>query len=609
MRFKKYRKIISLGFILGGASLVALAFIADYLIPGGETGFGYKQAFLLIMGVCFIVCGSLLASPFGSRVVNKVLSFSPKEISANSLIILSIWFGGLTGFAEVVIIAYKRYFTGEIMTYRSQHFFWMTPLGDILLFLIPGLIFFIIGRIRWKSSVLNSSLFVFLFLFSTGLLLWFPEIHFYAILLLAVGITTQTSRFLIDHQRGFYKLVSLTYPGFLIATGLFYFLINGFQATKEQLALNRLPPASQGANNVLLIVMDTVRAQNLSLYGYDRPTTPNLQELSKNGVVFDWAISPSSWTLPSHASMFTGRWLHELSVGVVTPLDDQYPTLAEVLASKGYLTAGFIANTFYCGNEFGLSRGFDHYEDYTKSLTQAILYTSLADKALEKLGVVIGRNRFYWPKTAEQVNSEFLHWLANHQTRPFFAFLNYIDAHDPYMPPDNFEGKFGSPELRANPYTVPIDQRSQEEIQAEIDAYDGSIAYLDHQIGQLMTELNWRGILENTLVIIVSDHGEQFNDHSLNGHSNSLYLQAIHVPLVILLPDQLSAGERVDATVSLRDLPATILDLITTDDKNPLAGTSFVNLFQVHGFSSVGSRTVNDIDPVLSELNYCQFSG
>ena len=261
MVLTKYRKIISLGFFLSGTGFVTLAILADYLLSGKETGFGYKQTFLLILGACFIVCGAFLALPIGSRFVNKVISYSPKEIRANSLIILSIWFGGLTGFAEVVIIAYKRYFKGEVVLFKSQHFFWMTPLGDLILFLVPGLIFYVIGRIRWKSSILNSSLFVFVFLLCTGLMFWFPEIHFYAALLLAAGIATQISRLLMNHQRGFYKLVSLTYPALLGITVLFFIIINGIQVTKERLALARLPSAPEDANNVLLIVMDTVRAQ------------------------------------------------------------------------------------------------------------------------------------------------------------------------------------------------------------------------------------------------------------------------------------------------------------------------------------------------------------
>ena len=123
-----------------------------------------------------------------------------------------------------------------------------------------------------------------------------------------------------------------------------------------------LPPP--GSPNVLLIVMDTVAAGHLSLHGYDRATSTTLVELAERGIRFDSARAASSWTLPSHATMFTGRWMHELSVGWLTPLDRTHPTLAEFLGDRGYATAGFVANTPYCAADSGLARGFTHYQDF-----------------------------------------------------------------------------------------------------------------------------------------------------------------------------------------------------------------------------------------------------
>ena len=125
-----------------------------------------------------------------------------------------------------------------------------------------------------------------------------------------------------------------------------------------------LPQADSGTPNVLLIVMDTVSAQHMSLYGYPRDTTPNLARLARKGVRFQHARSTAPWTLPSHASMFTGRWPHDLSVGYGQPLDASAPTLAESLRDRGYATGGFVANTLYCSAETGLNRGFIHYEDH-----------------------------------------------------------------------------------------------------------------------------------------------------------------------------------------------------------------------------------------------------
>src|SRR5262249_26112196 len=145
----------------------------------------------------------------------------------------------------------------------------------------------------------------------------------------------------------------------------------------EARAKAKLAPVSDNAPNVLLIVLDTVRAANLSLYGYPRPTTPQLELFAENGVSFERALSPAPCTLAPHATMFTGRFPHELSVDWVPPLDASYTTLAEYLSDRGYLTAGFVSNTRYCSYEHGLDRGFVHYEDYPVSPEQIVVSSSL----------------------------------------------------------------------------------------------------------------------------------------------------------------------------------------------------------------------------------------
>src|SRR5262249_45638238 len=137
----------------------------------------------------------------------------------------------------------------------------------------------------------------------------------------------------------------------------------GIDRIKEWREAMRPLPAP-GSPNVLLIVLDTVGADHLSLYGYQRPTSPTIDELAPRGIRFDRAQATSSWTLPSHASMFTGRWPHELSVGWLTPLDGTHPTLAAFLGARGYATAGFVANTTYCASDSGLGLGFAAYHDY-----------------------------------------------------------------------------------------------------------------------------------------------------------------------------------------------------------------------------------------------------
>ena len=143
---------------------------------------------------------------------------------------------------------------------------------------------------------------------------------------------------------------------------------------------DRGPP--RAGKNVILIVLDTVRADRLGVYGYERDTTPNLARLASRGVRFARAFSTAPWTAPSHASLFTGRWPHELSIGWDRPLDSTHATLAEVLAADGYLTAGFVANTTYCSYETGLDRGFAHYEDYDVTLRGVLLCSSLVERTM-----------------------------------------------------------------------------------------------------------------------------------------------------------------------------------------------------------------------------------
>ena len=220
------------------------------------------------------------------------------------------------------------------------------------------------------------------------------------------------------------------------------------------------PPA--GAQNVLLIVWDTVRIDNLSLHGYPRKTSPNLERLAAGACGSTQAFATAPWTLPSHSSLFTARWPHELSAGWLSPLDATHTTLAEYLAAHGYDTAGFVANLDYCSRETGVSRGFAHYEDYPDRavgclqslyralgnrldlLTPASVLNRLLKKYLGDAVDVIPHSNEH-AKNAATVDRAFLAWLSwqRKRDRPFFAFLNFNDAHSPYEVPDRSIPGFG----------------------------------------------------------------------------------------------------------------------------------------------------------------------
>jgi arylsulfatase A-like enzyme len=378
-----------------------------------------------------------------------------------------------------------------------------------------------------------------------------------------------------------------------------------------------------------LIVLDTVGASHLSLYGYDRRTSPTLAELAERGIRFDSAMAPSSWTLPSHATMFTGRWLHELSVGWLTPLDETRPTLAEFLGARGYATAGFVANSRYCGSDSGLGRGFTLYEDYFYPELTASKTAVLVERAL--LGVDLFVNLLQgWlqdaplkpavahlrrlfvnnRKGAAVVNREFLDWLSQRAQpeRPFLAFLNYVDAHAPYRLAPGGIRRFGADPAGSHQdllieywWSVDKTRLPREDLAFAADAYDDCIADLDERLGRLYDELNERGVLERTWLVITSDHGESFGEHAgVFCHGSSLYQTELHVPLLIIPPGGSAPKQVVRETVSLRDVAATIVEVLGLGAGSPFPGSSLARFWSAKEPAAKTARASSD--PALAEV-------
>lgn len=529
------------------------------------------------------------------------------SFSSLNVLLLAAWLGLVTGLAEVSVLAAKRYLPHRF-TNRGIDVLWMAPLADALLLTVAGVILVLLAG-RWPRLVsVRLASFVLTFLGFLSVLLMYSPLHYLARLLLASGLAVQASRVLAAHSRGLFVLVRRTTVCILAVVVGAAVAVQGWSWLTERRAVATLPPSTP-APNVLLIVLDTVRAKNLSLYSYHRPTTPRLQALGKTGVVFERALSTSPWTLPSHASMFTGRYPHELSADWLAPLDATYPTLAEILTTRGYHTAGFVANPLFCQRETGLARGFTRYEDYPISLAEFVGSSSLGQAMLNShtLRRIVGTYQVAGRKTASEVNGDVLRWLAGQNpSRPFFVFLNYFDAHEPYVSPGRYDAMFAATPIRRysqiqyqgrQAWRVETEKTSPKEIQAEVDAYDGAIAYLDHQLGVLLDALQENGRLENTLVIVTSDHGEEFGDHGVFGHGNGLYLPAVHVPLIISFPSRVPAGLRVHDPVTLRDLPATIVQLLGAVDVR-FPGQSLSRYWEG---GDAARRTPGS--PLLSELN------
>jgi arylsulfatase A-like enzyme len=443
-------------------------------------------------------------------------------------------------------------------------------------------------------------------------------------LIVASGIAVRLVPWLERDEMRWRRWLLLSFPGLLGLVLVMAGVVFGGDWLKEwREAARPLPPA--GAPNVLLIVLDTVRADRMSFYGSQRSTTPALERLAQRGILFAHARATAPWTLASHASMFSARLPHELAVQWQTPLRGNFPTLAEYLGSNGYATAGFVANTEYCSYDTGLDRGFTHYEDYPpdlqhlRPLRTALLFTSAWDGA-SSLGLWLSPSRFqpllHWllapyRKDAGSINREFVHWLSHRQRprRPFFAFLNYFDAHAPYLPPEGAGFRFGpGPRTLADFYLLVEDWKTidksrllphyQELVR---DSYDNCLSYLDKRLGELFDTLQRRGVLDQTLVIVTADHGEELGEHGLFEHGESLYRPEIHVPLLIVLPARDQFPRVVRETVSLRDLPATIADLAGLVAGAPFSGPSLAGLWRD---SSPGAAPrVRDVDGAISELS------
>jgi arylsulfatase A-like enzyme len=482
--------------------------------------------------------------------------------SAGDLLRLALALGLSAGLLEAAARAVQR--ARHQFTWVSPDVVWVAPLASTLVGLLIVALLPVLGRLVPVVRPVRVVVFLAIFCLGAAAFLSYEPMHPAAALLLAVGIALQVSKIAASDEDRLFRLARTSVPWLIAIVLIATVAVKWGAALGQRLSAGELPAARPGAPNILLIVMDTVRAASLSVNGYERPTSPSLQRLAGRGAYFEKAVATSSWTLPSHATMFTGRYPYELSADWRSPLDDVYPTLAETLAGSGYVTAAFVANLLYATRETGLARGFAHYDDYRVTVHTAIKTSLVARRVAEAVGLrpqsVTTLTERRW---SDQMNASVLDWLGEHARsgirRPFFIFVNYMDVHSPYQPPPRFAEEFGAtgppPDIEARRTWT------RRDIEREKDAYDGAVAFLDQQIGRLLVELERDGLLANTIIAITSDHGELFGEHGLYDHGNGLYWPTLHVPLLIVFPPGVPAGLRISAPVTLRDLPATLLEL------------------------------------------------
>jgi arylsulfatase A-like enzyme len=310
--------------------------------------------------------------------------------------------------------------------------------------------------------------------------------------------------------------------------------------------------------NVVFIGLDTARSDHLGCYGYDRNTSPAIDQLAAEGTLFEYAVSQSPWTLPSFASAFTSLYPTQHGAGFLeSAMGLGFPTLAEVFAGHGYAT-GAIVNTAALNPVFGIDRGFEHYD---------------------VVPMEAGR-------VADGTTRATLDWIDAQEDKPFFVFAHYYDPHLPFAPPPPYDSAFdpdyaGDLGSSFNPEYLPTDRMtgfrrmnalSTGDKEHIVSLYDGEIAFADRAIRDLVAGLSERDLAENTLVVFMSDHGEEFFDHGGFAHGHTLYEELLRVPLIFRLPGRVPAGKRVPVMVRLIDLMPTILEIAGIDTDARMEG-------------------------------------
>lgn len=489
-------------------------------------------------------------------------------VGAGGLVLLAAWFGLLAGFIQLLPRLLPHLAATDPLDGAPLSSYWMTPLAAVIFFTAVA----VTAAVALRAARLRLSVDRPVFLF--GFLMWLTltaglHIRNDAAVVLALGLAVQTTVVARRRGQGLMRLARITLPVLAAVVFAVFAVDRLMPAWQSAGAMKRLAPAPAGATNVVLLILDTVRADALSLYGYERPTTPEIDDWARQGVTFERAFSTSPWTLPSHASMFTGQWADRLSADFHVPLDDEWPTVAEAFTKRGYATTAFVANWTYGKRIAGLGRGFAHYDDERIDLVSIMASYRWSRRLLTWARWAGGNHRSPQRRDAEMITDAFVDWLDRRPERPFFAFLNYFDAHHPYEMPPSYETRFAAKRPRYWEQSGTERDLTDERRREFRDAYDSALNFLDHEIGRLRRELSERDLLDNTLIIITSDHGEHFGERGLYTHANSLYAPLLHVPLIVVLPGRIPEGLRIDSPVSLRDLAATMTSVLPDDAEFP----------------------------------------
>jgi arylsulfatase A-like enzyme len=347
---------------------------------------------------------------------------------------------------------------------------------------------------------------------------------------------------------------------------------------------------------VVMISLDTTRADQLSLYGYTRKTTPHLEQLAQQATVYTNAVSAADWTLPSHASIFTGvypSWHgarnYAVDPHVIQPLDGSFQTLASILSERGIFTAGVAANKAFLSPEWGLGRGFQSFNVQAPVEVMSQMYTYNLRQGIRRLLSCFTDTGSFDTlyRSADDVNVDVISTMEDRRVRErsFFLFVNYMDAHAPFIASvpkgASLPSGHGAPQLMehmklAKDMLDGVGDYPERARKLTVERYDVGIAAEDEAVGDLLAWLKRRDLFDRALIIVTADHGESFGEHKLVNHGFGTYQDQVHVPLVIKFPGQ-KRPQTVTELVSHVDLLPTVLATVGISAPDHIQGMSLVN--------------------------------
>lgn len=358
-------------------------------------------------------------------------------------------------------------------------------------------------------------------------------------------------------------------------------------------------PSAPAHPNVVLVVVDTLRADHLGSYGYARAATPRLDAFAASGVRFTGARAASSWTLPSVASILTGRYAVEHGVErLESALNDEQVTVAETFTAAGYETAAFSANISLVIPESGFAQGFARFDVIEDTLDP--------NRAADPVLVRDGTNRSAQAAPANRVTDAVLGWFRarTQPERPYFLYVHYFDPHASYTPPPDYAERFGvkadDPLLARGQAIVTFGAKPPppDQLATLVALYDAEIAFTDHEIGRLLDGLGVPGDhARDTVVVLTADHGEEFGEHGGMLHGRTLFEEMLHVPLVVAGAG-VPTNRIVEAPVSLVSIAATLADLAAVPPSPTFGGHSLAPA--IHGAAAVSEVVFAELAPSLA---------